>query len=741
MRIFSWQTVICASLAAGIISIAARWTNDVAEAAGHKAAAPYTTWSDYLGSADSEQYSALKQIDKTNVSQLQQVWFYAAGDNANRYGFNPIVVGNTMIVMGRQNSIAAVDATTGKELWVHDNHNSRLVTHRGINYWESKDGTDRRLLTTVDNHLIALDFNSGKQIETFGDHGSVDLREGLGRDPKTISQIRSGTPGRIFENLLILGSATGEEYDSPPGDLRAFDVVTGKLVWQFHTVPHPGEMGYDTWPKDAWKYIGGTNTWGEITLDTKRGIAYFPLGSPTYDFYGADRHGANLFSDCLLALDARTGAYKWHFQATHHDLWDYDLMTSPKLMTVTKDGKKVDVIAQAGKNGFLWVLDRGTGKPIWPVEERAVPQSTVPGEESWPTQPFPTHVPPFAKQLFSADDVNPYIADPKEREEIRQKVLHARNQGIYTPPGLEDTLETPGNNGGANWGSGSVDPLTNTLYIVSKNAPSMLKLAPRAPRTMMTGDPETLGKITYIQNCQMCHQASLKGTPPGIPSLVDVVDRIGPDHFRATVHEGSAPMPAFPDLSPRDITQLMAYLQNPQKADVPPDVLAALNGPKQLMKDSAGRTRYWTGYGYMNSSTGLAAIGPPWSTITAYDMNQGTLKWQIPLGGITELEAKGITGTGSFWPRGGAAVTAGGLILIGTRSDSKLHAYDKDTGKLIWETVLPAGPQGVPAVYEVGGREYVALAAQANPQPGLKTTTPTGPETTGYYVFGLPKKP
>ena len=740
MRISPLQAAIAATVVAAAAAVLVHDAPRVAEAAGSRKPAKYTTWSDYLGDADSEQYSALKQIDRTNVSQLQQVWFYPAGDNANRYGFNPLVVDNTMIVMGRQNSIVALDATTGKEIWVHDNHNSRLVTHRGINYWASADGGDRRLFTTVNNHLIALDFKTGKLIESFGNQGSVDLREGLGRDPNTITQIRSGTPGRIFENLLILGSATGEEYNSPPGDLRAYDVRSGKLVWQFHTLPHPGEMGYDTWPKEAYKYIGGVNAWGEITVDTKRGIAYFPLGSPTYDFYGADRIGANLFSDCLLALDARTGKYLWHFQTTHHDLWDYDLETSPKLLTITKDGKKIDVVAESGKNGFLWVLDRLTGKPVWPVEERPVPKSDMPGEQSWPTQPFPRQIPPFAKQMFSADDINPYIPDPKERESIRQQVLHARNQGIYTPPSTENTLETPGNNGGANWGSGSVDPATNTLYVVSKNAPSMLKLAPRSPRQMMTGTPETLGKIIYIQNCQMCHTATLEGQPPAIPSLVAVVERKGADRVRATIHEGSAPMPAFPDLNSRELTQLLAYLQSPGKADVPADVVAALNGPKQSIKDSEGRTRYWTGYGYMNSSTGLAAIGPPWSTITAYDMNHGTIKWQIPLGGMTALDAKGVKGTGSFWPRGGAVVTAGGLILVGTRSDSKLHAYDKDTGKLIWETVLPAGPQGIPAVYEINGREYVALAAQAVPEPGQRTTKPSGAETTGYYVFALPEK-
>ena len=311
-----------------------------AHAADGKQSAAYTTWESYLGGPDSAQYSALKQIDRSNAAKLKQVWFYPAGNNGFRYGSNPIIIDNLMYVIGKNNIIVALDAATGAEVWVHDNNMPRNISHRGLSYWESKDRSDRRILYSTDNMLRAIDARTGKTITTFGNNGAVDLREGLGRVPSTIRQIQSGTPGRVFENLLILGSATGEEYESPPGDLRAFDVVTGKLVWTFHTVPHPGEMGYDTWPPDAWKYIGGTNTWGEISIDEKRGIAYFPLGSPTYDFYGADRHGANLFSDCLLALDARTGKYLWHYQTTHHDLWDYDLMQSPKLMTITRDGKK-----------------------------------------------------------------------------------------------------------------------------------------------------------------------------------------------------------------------------------------------------------------------------------------------------------------------------------------------------------------------------------------------------------------
>jgi quinoprotein glucose dehydrogenase len=716
--------------------------------AGTKDQKAYTTWSDYEGSADSAQYSSLTQINKSNVAKLRQMWFYPAGNNGFRFGFNPLVVDGVMYVVGKNNATVALDAVTGKEIWVHDNGTPRNITNRGINYWESKDRSDRRLFYSSNNILHALDARTGKPVDSFGDHGNVDLREGLGRDPKTMRAIESGTPGRVFENLLILGSATGEEYNSPPGDIRAYDVLTGKMVWIFHTVPHPGEFGYDTWPKDAWKYIGGTNDWGGMTIDEKRGIAYFPLGSPTYDFYGADRTGAGLFGNCLLALDARTGKYLWHFQAVHHDLFDYDLTTSPKLLTVKHDGKMVDIVAVGGKNGFLYVFDRVTGKPIWPIVERPVPQSDMPGEHSWPTQPFPTAPPPFATQSFTPDDVDPYISDAAERAKIKQQLQNARNEGIFTPAGLKDTVEMPGNNGGGNWGGGAVDPPTGTLYIEAKNAPSMIRLEPNPPKRQMTGSAETEGRILYIQNCQSCHTAELTGQPPSIPSLVDVVSRISADRVKSTIQNGASPMPAFISLSEKEVDALIAYLSAPSKAHVPPDILAYLSTPRPPPPPAPGApaTRYWTGYGYMNSSEGLPANKPPWSTLTAYDLNKGTIKWQIPLGEVTELAARGIKDTGSYWPRGGVVVTAGGLIFSGTISDTTIRAYDKDTGKVLWEQVMPAGPEGIPAVFEVNGQEYLALSAR----PSLKHLGPGGeratvepaanaPQTQGFYVFALPK--
>jgi quinoprotein glucose dehydrogenase len=730
------------------------------KAADGSSAKSYATWREYGGAPDDSQYSSLKQINRSNVAQLKQVWFYPAGNNGFRYGSNPIVIDNVMYVIGKNNSVVALDAVTGKEIWVHDNGKVLSFSHRGLMYWENSDRSDRRVVYVANNFLCEVDARTGQTIDSFGDHGTADLREGLGRDPKTIRQIGSGTPGKIFGDLILLGSATGEEYESPPGDLRAYNVITGKMAWIFHTVPHPGEPGYETWPPEAWKYIGGTNTWGEISIDEERGIAYFPTGSPTYDFYGADRNGADLYSDCLLAIEARTGKLLWYYQTTHHDLWDYDLESGPKLLTVMHDGKKVDVVAEAGKNGFVYVLDRVTGKPIWPIEERPTPKSDMPGQIAWPTQPYPTVVQPFTRQKFSADDVNPYIADPKEREQIRAIVASARSEGLYTPPDTGNVMEIPGNNGGANWGTTAADPTSGTYYVLSKEAPSLLQLAPKPPRRQITGTPETQGRVVYIQNCQSCHLESMAGQPPAIPSLVGVMDRRAPDMVRTLVQNGMAPMPAFPDLAPADIDNLIAYLKQPENAHIPPDILARImNPPPPSPRLAPAGTRYWTGYGYMNSSEGLPAISPPWSTLTAYDLNTGSIKFHIPFGGVSSLEEKGITDTGSFWPRGGVAVTAGGVIFGGSISDNTMRAYDKDTGKVLWEMRLPAGPEGIPAVYEVAGKEYMVISARpstrtptaaggATPQemaegppsaPGAAASPSASPvNSQGYYVFALP---
>jgi quinoprotein glucose dehydrogenase len=688
----------------------------------------HATWREYGGSQDSSQYSSLTQINRSNVNKLQVSWVYPTVEN--KYFFNPIMVDGLLYVLAKNNSIIALDAATGKEIWVHPSDpGTTLITSRGINYWESKDRSDRRLLFASNHVLQAIDARTGKPILSFGNNGRVDLKEGLGRDPKTITLEQSTTPGRVFENLIVLGSATGQEYDSAPGDLRAFDVRTGKVAWVFHTIPHPGEFGYETWPKDAWKNVGGVNVWGEMTLDEKRGILYVPVASPKYNFYGGNRKGTNLFGDCLLALDARTGKRIWHFQTVHHDIWDYDNNTGPELLTVQHDGKSVEVVAQVTKQGFVFVFDRVTGKPLWPIEERPVPATDMPGEEVWPTQPFPVKPPPFARQKFTADDVSSFITDPAERARIRDEIQSARNEGLFTPPGLRNTVEMPGNVGGANWGSAAVNPTNGSLYVVSKDFPTMLKLEPET-KVLLSGTPEQQGRALFEANCRACHGADRKGQPPGIPSLVNIAAGLKDEQVESIVKQGRGLMPGFQKLSAQDLHSLVSYLFTPDRASGPLPVAASI--------PTAGRVRYRSGYGYMTSSIGLSPISPPWTSLTAYDLNQGTIKWTMPLGEVPELAAKGIKNTGAYFPKGGPAVTAGGLIFTGTR-DRKVRALDQETGKVLWEAQVESAIEGIPSVYEVGGREYVVFCAAARDAANLfgKPTAPT--QTKGAYVaFALP---
>jgi glucose dehydrogenase len=617
---------------------------------------PYSTWSEYGGSSDSMQYSALTQINKANVSRLQQAWFFPVPDRKGNFGFNPIVVDGVMYVLGRANAIVALDASTGKPIWSHLVEDGN-PGNRGINYWESRDRSDRRLLFGAGGTLRAIDARTGEAIKTFGTNGRVDMRRG----PVRPLGGPSGTPGRVFENLFITGSNTGEGYGSTPGDLRAFDVVTGKLVWTFHTIPYPGEYGYETWPESAWKWAGGVNTWGEISIDEKRGIAYFPLGSPTHDMFGGDRKGANLFGNCLLALDARTGTRLWHFQTVHHDLWDYDLTTAPKLLTVRHNGRTVDVVAQATKFGLLYVFDRVTGAPIWPIEERPVPKSDVDGEESWPTQPFPTNPPPYARLKFGVEDINPHV-DETERGRLRGILTNARNEGLFTPQALtRDQISIPGELGGSNWAGTAADPTTGMLYVRSADQPAIhqLRVAELNPNPGADG-----------------------ANPPGPPR---------------------PPLPELP-----------------------------------------GITRYTARLGQMFlTANGLPAIGPPWAELVAYDLNQGTITWRAPLGSVRALAAKGITNTGNAQRvhRNGPVVTAGGLIFIGTNADGTVRAFDKDTGKVLWEHALDANPEGMAAVFELRGRQYVVFCASSyeSVPEGNIAIFQGKPEAQGYYVFALPQ--
>jgi quinoprotein glucose dehydrogenase len=726
-----------------------------------------TTWKDYLGGSDSSHYSALKQIHTRNVSKLDVAWTFPTGDELT-YLFSPIVIDNIAYVAAKQGSLVALDAATGKELWVHSFESggrgggrfSGIAGLRGANYWESKDRSDRRIFVPSGGFLHCIDARTGKLVESFADNGKLDLRTGIDR---ANSPLASRTPGRIFENLIILGSATGEGYLAPPGDIRAFDILTGKLAWVFHTIPRPGELGYDTWPKEAYKYMGGVDVWGEFTVDETRGIVYLPTASAKYELYGGDRPGDNLFANCILALDARTGKRLWHFQTTHHDLWDFDPDAAPQLATVKHDGKMVDVVAVASKNGFLFVFDRVTGKPLWPIEERPVPQSDVPGEVTAATQPFPTLPPPFARQGMTVKDMYDGFMGAEEKVWWKERLSKART-GFYTPPGLIDTIQLPSVNGGALFFGTAAEPTNGTVYVVSRDMPSITKLVPAGESTASnTGGlipsrprpaggrgaggipgmatPAHIGRAVYEQNCQSCHGPELKGDRG--PAIDSAVSRLGAETTRSIIAKGKADMPGFASMSDQMLVSLMTFLARPEAA--PPGsaptaaamaMALARMEPPYPSDVAPPPSRYKTGYG-----NEPYVITPPWSTVTAYDLNTGKIKWQTPYGDLPQAGPSDKL-RGNAYPKSGVVVTAGGLVLF-AGNDSKLYALNKDTGKVICTKDLPNGSQGVPAVYEVNGREFILVAASGgNPFPAGGRLAEGGvnppSESKSYVAFALP---
>ena len=715
---------------------------------------PSSCWPAHGGTADQSKYVVTQDITKENVSQLEVAWTYRTGDE-RAYQFKPLIVDDVMYVLAKNSSLVAVDVITRKELWIHPN--LRGISNRGISYWQSRDGNHRRLLFTLGDTLQAIDAHTGKSILSFGKDGIVDLRQGLGRDPSTVLRVASATPGRVFENLLILGSAPGEAYFSAPGHIRAYDVITGKLVWTFHTIPQPGEFGYHTWPKDAWRYVGGVNVWGEITLDEKRGIAYLPVGSPTYDYYGADRIGMNLFSDCLLALDARTGKRLWHFQMVHHDLWDYDPTAAPQLLTVRKDGKKIDVVAQATKQGFVFVFDRITGKPVWPIEERPVPRSDVPGEEAWPTQPFST-LPPSARQLVKPDDLTPYLITDAERADWRERISRART-GMFRPPALTESAIVPGAVGGTNWGNTAANPDAGMLYLLNQDFPSFYRLEIQDEESMKAASarlgspsPEDVqrGHVLYKKSCATCHGDDRGGTPAA-PSLLTIGTQISFPQLERTVVYGAGRMPPIGQLGEEQIVGILGFLRGGDggggagapsgRTPAPPSSgRVGMQDYPEGVAAPAHRylTDYGLGYPYL--------LAPPWSTIVAYDLNRGVIKWTRPLGQDRDVAAAGGKQTGV--PRGaqrqGMIVTSSGIVFS-TGRDGVLYAFDADDGEVLWSAALPMGTEGLPAAYQVEGKTYIVVNATTPRTWGLKSResgigSPQPLGKGGYVVFALPDR-
>jgi quinoprotein glucose dehydrogenase len=708
---------------------------------------PYTKWDQYGGASDSMQYSALAQINRSNVKELERAWFYAVPGEPDRLQFNPLIVDNVMYVTGVRGVVVALDATTGKELWM----STLQAPNRGLAYWESKDRSDRRLVLTASNGIRELDARTGRQILTFGTNGFVDMRVGTPR--------RNGgpnsSPGRIFENLVIVGSNVGEGYGSPPGDIRAYDVLSGKLMWTFHTIPRPGEYGYETWPETAFRYAGGANTWGDITLDEKNGIVFLPTGSPTHDLYGGDRQGDNLFGNCLIALDARTGKRLWHFQIVHHDLWDYDNAAAPKLLTVQHNGKPIDIVAQAGKTGFLYVFERKTGKPLWPIEERPVPKSEVPGEYSSPTQPFPTKPPPFARQSMTPEEVNPFVS-PEEQEKLKQLVREAANEGVFTPSShLRPHIQFPGAWGGANWGSVAGDPQTGMVYVRSLEMISYRKMSLVEPNRgggagggggrgqgTPLGPREQAGQGVYMQRCSTCHGA---GQMP-----MRSIKVLGSEGFRSVVRRGVNSMPGFPAsvISNDALEGLEAYLMSLPTSEEQAGNPSEIRLPQNPNRYQGPPTRYGGSFSAgWYTSNGYPVTGPPWSQLVAYDLNEGTIKWRVADGTAPGVAGKVTTTTGTVRPQNSPVVTAGGLVFLANSQDCFLRAFDKATGELVWERELEGNPEGMPAVYQVNGRQYIAFAVGAswgtggdpvwrNPLHRKQAKI----EAQGYHVYALPEK-
>jgi quinoprotein glucose dehydrogenase len=666
-------------------------------------------WPAYGGGPTNTHYSPLAQINRSNVKQLEIAWTFDTGEQGGLQT-SPIIVGGVLYGITPTQKVFALNAATGKLLWKFNPGINGTQPDRGLAYWSSQK--DKRILVGIMHFLYALDAATGKPVPSFGNRGRVDLREDLGRSPESQSVVLT-TPGIVYKDLIIVGGRNPETLPAPPGDIRAYDVRTGKLRWSFHTIPHPGEFGYQTWPRDAWKYSGAANNWAGMALDSQRGIVYVPTGSAAFDFYGANRIGDNLFADCLLALNAETGERIWHFQGVKHDLWDRDFPSPPALLTVKRDGQNVDAVAQTTKQGFVYLFDRTSGKPLFPIEYQKYPPSTVPGEVAASDQPLPARPAPYARQLLTEDMLT--NRTPEAHQWALEHFRKFRSEGQFVPfsVGL-DTVIFPGFDGGAEWGGPAVDAETGILYV---NANEMAWTGALAENT-----GENSPKAIYLSQCGVCHGEKLAGSPPAIPSLIAVGARLAPAQIAAIIKNGKGRMPGFPNLSGDRLFALVDFLTSGETKE--------LSSPEP---PPPGMNYRFTGYQRFLDPDGYPAIAPPWGTLSAIDLNTGEYVWKINLGEYPELAAKDMKNTGTE-NYGGPIVTAGGLVFIGATSfDKKFRAFDKSTGELLWETTLPFAGNATPATYAANGRQYVVIAAGGGKDP----KSPSG----GVYVaFKLSNK-
>ena len=667
-------------------------------------------WPRYGGTLENNHYSQLAQINRENVKGLQAAWEYDTGEDGGLQT-SPIVVNGILYGITPTQKVFALNAAMGELVWKFDSGIVGAQPDRGLAFWQSTDGKESRILVGVLNYLYALDAATGHPILSFGANGRIDLRDNLGREPASANSIYLTSPGVVFEDLIIVGGRMPETLPAPPGDVRAFDVRTGKLRWAFHTIPHPGEPGYETWPPDAWTTSGAANNWAGMTLDATRGIVYVPTGSAASDFYGTDRAGDDLYANCLLALDARTGKRLWHFQAVRHDIWDRDFPSPPVLLTIQRDGKSIEAVAQTSKQGFVYLFNRLTGEPLFPLEAKNYPASNVPGEVSAKQQLLPTKPLPFARQQFTEDMLTQRT--PEAHRWALDFFKTARSEGQFVPLALgKETFVFPGFDGAAEWGGPALDPQTNVIYINSNEM---------AWNAMLAETPDVSGvRALYTSQCAVCHRDDRKGSPPNIPSLVDVGSRLNAEQIGKIIHDGKGRMPGFPNLTPEQSNAITYFLASGNDKEI------VSSGPQlPAMK------YHLSGYNRFLDPDGYPAIAPPWGTLNAINLNTGEYVWKIPFGEYPELTAAGLKNTGSE-NYGGPIVTAGGLLLIGASNfDKKFRAYNSSTGQLLWDTTLPFSGNATPVTYSINGRQFVVIAAGG----GKDRRSKSG----GVYVaFALP---
>lgn len=698
----------------------------------------YTTWSAYGGSPEMIRYSSLQSIDTNNVSKLQVAWTFSSEDvdtaNHSQIQCNPIMVNGVLYGVSPQMKLFALNAATGQKKWIFNPNaptpfdSSRTSFHiminiRGLSYWT--DGqNDERLFYTAGSITYAINAKTGIPIPSFGDSGSIDLHNDLDRDVKSLL-VTCTSPGMIYKDLLIIGTRLDEDQPAAPGHIRAYDVRTGKRKWIFHTIPQPGEFGYETWEdKDNWKNVGGANAWSGFALDEKRGTLFVPTGSAAYDFYGGKRKGSNLFANCLLALDAATGKRKWHFQFIHHDVWDKDLPTPPALVTVTINGKKTDAVAQPTKNGMLYIFDRETGQPLYDIKEQPVDTLTLlKGEKLWPTQPIPVKPAPFVRQTLTMNDINPYLPD-SSRKKLQKDIEGYRIGNMFLPPGKIPSLVFPGYDGGAEWGGPAFDPQTGILYVNANEMAWIMEMRDipvEAPKKENFGQA---GQRLYALNCSVCHGMDRKGTGNN-PTLININKKYSYDSLIRHINTGRRMMPAFAFLSEQDKNAIASFVleqKTEQKKKYISIPIHPLTDPNYMPYKMKGYTKFL-------SPEGLPAITPPWGTLNAINLNTGEWVWKVPLGEYESLKEKGIppTGTENY---GGPVVTAGGLLFIAAARDGKLRAFNKYSGRLLWEHDLPAPGFATPSVYEIEGRQFIVIACG-----GGKLGTVSSDK---YLAFALP---